>query len=388
MLIDRRLVAQFDFLLMGLALIIPLAGLVVLYSAGYDAGEEGAVSAWLPWLARSPAFSRQLLFITLGIGVMLVGVCLTPSALGRIAYVAYPLCILLLVLVDLFGHVVKGSQRWLSVGGFNLQPAELAKLALILALGKYISRATLRPGGFNLLDLLLPLFMVALPGGLILIQPDLGTSMVIFAVGFSMILFVGVRPRVLIALVLPVMVAAYPAWHKLHPYQKKRILVLVNPEVDPKGSGYHINQSKIAVGSGALFGKGYMRGTQTQLEFLPEHTTDFIFSVLAEEWGFAGCMTVLALYLALIFRLLRIVARSRDLFSTVVSFGIAALVFVHVIINIGMVIGLLPVVGLPLPLFSYGGSAVVACMFALGVVLGLDARRTLFAGRMMERAIG
>jgi rod shape determining protein RodA len=179
-------------------------------------------------------------------------------------------------------------------------------------------------------------------------------------------------------MVLAVVLAAYPAWHSLHAYQQRRVMVLFDPEADPKGSGYHINQSKIAVGSGQVFGKGYFNGTQTQLEFLPEHTTDFIFSVLAEEWGFVGCMTVVLVYFAFLMRMLRVVQRSKDLFQALVAFGVTAWFFFHVFINIGMVVGILPVVGIPLPLFSYGGSALLSGLFGIGIVLGLAMRRLTY----------
>jgi rod shape determining protein RodA len=175
-----------------------------------------------------------------------------------------------------------------------------------------------------------------------------------------------------------VLILAYPAWEMLHDYQQRRILVLLDPESDPRGSGYHITQSKIAVGSGELFGKGYRQGTQTQLEFLPEHTTDFVFSVLAEEWGFVGCVTLLGLFFGLFASMLRIAGRARDMFACLVAFGITAQVFAHVVINIGMVIGLLPVVGIPLPLVSYGGSSMLSIMFGLGIVQGIGMRRLQF----------
>jgi rod shape determining protein RodA len=213
---------------------------------------------------------------------------------------------------------------------------------------------------------------------LIMKQPDLGSALAVGMVGAFMILFAGIRPRIiLISLALATAVAPL-AWGKLHGYQQRRIMTLINPEADPRGSGYHITQSIIAVGSGEFSGKGFMKGTQVQLEFLPEHHTDFIFSVLAEEWGFMGGMILLGLYLFLIYRLLRVCSRSKDLFSSFVVLGIAIFFGVHAFINIGMVIGILPVVGIPLPLFSYGGSAVLTIMFSLGLALGISMRRTAF----------
>jgi rod shape determining protein RodA len=215
---------------------------------------------------------------------------------------------------------------------------------------------------------------------LIMQQPDLGTAISLATVGVAQILFVGIRPKTVALIAAAGLLLSYPSWHMLHDYQQRRILVLLDPETDPQGSGYHITQSKIAVGSGSLFGKGFLQGTQTQLEFLPEHSTDFVFSVLAEEWGFIGCLFLIALFLALLASMLRVVGRSRDLFSSLLAFGITVQFFAHVVINIGMVIGLMPVVGIPLPLVSYGGSSMLSLMFGLGLVQGVSMRRMVFRG--------
>jgi rod shape determining protein RodA len=193
-----------------------------------------------------------------------------------------------------------------------------------------------------------------------------------------MVVFMGIRRKALISMLLSGLAIIVFAWNWLHPYQQRRVKVLFDPEADRLGAGYQIIQSKIAVGSGGFWGKGYLQGTQTQLQFLPEHTTDFVFSVLAEEWGFVGCTVVLLLYLFLMYRLLRVVQRSHSLFAGLVTFGVAAYIFFHAMVNIGMVIGLLPVVGLPLPLFSAGGSSIISVLFLLGVVLGISMRRSVF----------
>lgn len=381
MLIDRRTIAQFDWGLLGAVLVICCVGLVNLYSAGYDPETTYRLFPWLPIDMHSHAFGRQLFFLGLGLVVMTVTLSVPSQALHRYAYVFYGVCLVLLVAVLLFGVVVNGSRRWLSLGGFNLQPAEPMKLGLILALGRYLARNPPTLGGYSLRQLLVPGVMVAVPMALIIDQPDLGSALSVGIVGGAMILFMGVRPRILVCAVLVMLAVAYPAWHALHPYQQKRILTLFNPDADPRGSGYHIIQSKIAVGSGGLVGKGYLQGTQTQLEFLPEHTTDFIFSVVAEEWGFFGCVFVLLLYVYLIHRLLRVVARSKDLYGGVITVGVTAVLFFHTIINVGMVIGLLPVVGIPLPLLSHGGSSIVSAMVGLGIALGVSMRRYLFSPR-------
>lgn len=381
MLIDRRTIAQFDWGLLAAAMVICLVGLVNLYSAGYDTDTTYRLFPWLPIEMHSHAFGRQLFFLALGLIVMVITLAVPSQSLQRYAYVFYGVCIVLLVAVLVVGVEVNGSRRWLSLSGFNLQPAEPMKLGLILALGRYLARNPPPLGGYSLRQLMVPALIVALPMGLIVDQPDLGSALSVGIVGGAMILFMGVRPRILLCGLLLILALAYPAWHGLRPYQQQRVLTLLNPDADPRGSGYHIIQSKIAVGSGGLSGKGYLQGTQTQLEFLPEHTTDFIFSVIAEEWGFFGASFVLLLYIYLMYRLLRVVARSKDLYGGIITVGVTAVLFFHTIINIGMVIGLLPVVGLPLPLLSHGGSAMISAMVGLGIALGVSMRRYLFSPR-------
>jgi len=376
--IDRRLLRHFDWGLLLAALAVPAFGLIVLFSAGFnpDASTEGGI---LSLVDQSKPFTRQLLFFCVGLVVMVVAAGIPTQTLQRYSYVLYGIGVLLLIAVALGGTVVNGSRRWLPLpAGFNLQPAELMKLGIILCISKHISRYPPRNGPYTLKQLFLPSILILIPMALIMRQPDLGSALAVGMVGAIMILFAGIRLRIiLISLALATAVAPL-AWGKLHGYQQRRIMTLINPEADPRGSGYHITQSIIAVGSGEFSGKGFMKGTQVQLEFLPEHHTDFIFSVLAEEWGFMGGMILLGLYLFLIYRLLRVCSRSKDLFSSFVVLGIAIFFGVHAFINIGMVIGILPVVGIPLPLFSYGGSAVLTIMFSLGLALGISMRRTAF----------
>jgi rod shape determining protein RodA len=378
--IDRRMLAHFDWTLLGLTYLIPLLGLVVLYSAGWDADTNDILFHWLPGNIQSIPFEKQFFFLLLASAAMFLAICVPSSWLSRSAYPLYAFFFLLLVLVLIpgIGVVTNGSRRWIPFGFFNLQPSEFIKTGLILCMARYLSRNPPKPGGYRFTQLVVPFILFGLPMVLIARQPDLGSALSLGAIGFSMVLFMGIHLRSLIIMVLAVVLAAYPAWHSLHAYQQRRVMVLFDPEADPKGSGYHINQSKIAVGSGQVFGKGYFNGTQTQLEFLPEHTTDFIFSVLAEEWGFVGCMTVVLVYFAFLMRMLRVVQRSKDLFQALVAFGVTAWFFFHVFINIGMVVGILPVVGIPLPLFSYGGSALLSGLFGIGIVLGLAMRRLTY----------
>ncbi len=381
LLIDRRAIAHFDWGLLVAIVLIPCVGLVVLYSAGFDPDSSGVRISWLSVTIHSVAFVRQAVFLSIGLGVMLMALLLPPVFFQRIAYPLYALCVVLLVAVLLFGNVSNGARRWIALGFFNLQPAEPMKLGLILALSHFLSRFPAPPGGYRLRQLIFPLLFVLVPMALIAKQPDLGSALALGAIGVAMILFVGVNVRTLLVLVAAAALALPSGWHFLHDYQKRRVLVLLDPESDPLGSGYHIIQSKIAVGSGEMFGKGFLHGTQSQLEFLPEHTTDFVFSVLSEEWGFLGSISVLTLYAFLLYRLLRVVARSREISHTIMVFGIVAMLFFHTLINVGMVVGVFPVVGIPLPLFSYGGSSVLSTLGALGLVLGVSMRRFMFMGR-------
>lgn len=377
--IDRRVVAHIDWTLLGLTLLIPAFGLTVLYSAGFDPDNTTRAFSWLPAGVPSMACMKQAVFCGVGLIVMLLGMSVSTGTIARVSPFVYLVSVLLLVLVLEFGVVVKGSRRWLDFGALNLQPAELMKLGVVLGLAKYCSKYPPRSSrGYTLPELIIPALLILVPMVLIMRQPDLGSALSVGICGFGIILFLGVRLRTVVSLLASIAALAYPAWHMLHDYQQRRILVLLDPEADPQGSGYHIIQSKIAVGSGSAFGKGFLQGTQTQLEFLPEHTTDFVFSVLAEEWGFVGSLMVILLFFGLIAEMLRIALRSRDLFGCLLTIGFTTQVFANVTINIGMVIGLMPVVGIPLPLFSYGGSALLSLFLALGLVQGVSMRRTAF----------
>lgn len=378
MLIDRRHIAHFDYILLALSLLLPALGLVLLYSAGYDPDGKVIEFSWLPIRIESFAFAKQVIFILLGIFIAAVVVAIPSQFFFKYSYVFYAFCFIALVIVDVLGFVAKGSQRWIDFGFISFQPSEPTKLAVILALARYLSKNFPKAGGFSFKEALIPVMIFTVPAVLIMGQPDLGTALMVMGIGAGMTLFCGVKPKVILTMLLLGVLSIYPAWMSLHDYQKRRVLVLINPDADPRGSGYHIIQSKIAVGSGALYGKGYLQGTQAQLEFLPEHTTDFIFSVLAEEWGFLGCIFLLFVYLCFLARILWLVGASKDLFPSLVILGVALYFFMQSVINIGMVIGLLPVVGLPLPLISYGGSSMLSGMISLGIVLGMNMRRLTY----------
>jgi rod shape determining protein RodA len=377
--VDRRLLSHIDWMLLACTLLIVGVGLLVLYSAGFDPDAAASPLGWLNLEFKSAACLKQALYLMVGLIVMLVGMLIPTQWFYRYSVAAYAVGVLLLVMVAGFGVVVNGSRRWLDLGAFKLQPAEFMKLGLIVVMARVLSKSPPRDSvSYGWKELLIPAAWIVGPMALIMQQPDLGTALSLCIVGLGQIFFVGIRPKVIVGAILVFCVFAYPAWNSLHQYQQRRIMVLLNPESDPQGSGYHITQSKIAVGSGELFGKGFQKGTQTQLEFLPEHTTDFVFSVLAEEWGFVGCTFLIGLYFCLISLMLRVAHRSRDLFSCLLVIGITTQIFAHLVINIGMVIGLMPVVGIPLPLVSYGGSALLSLLFGLGIVQGVSMRRTIF----------
>jgi rod shape determining protein RodA len=371
---------RIDWTLLAAITLIPCLGLTVLYSAGFDPDAQGTPLRLWPYPIKSPAFVKQLIFVLSGLCVMMVMALIPPSFYYRISYLVYFSGLALLVAVALFGTIVNGSRRWLTIGGINIQPAEFMKIGVALAMSRFISRYPPPPGGYRLKSMIAPVTIFLLPMAFIMKQPDLGTSLAVGAVGGMMMLVAGIRFRTLVLLAVLGMAGVIPMWFKLHDYQKNRIISLFHPDHDPKGTGYHIIQSKIAVGSGELFGKGYLKGTQTQLEFLPEHTTDFIFSVLAEEWGFVGCMFVISSYFVFLYILLRVAARARELYSSFIVVGVTSLIFFHSFINIGMVVGILPVVGIPLPLFSYGGSSVISTMVGIGLVMSVSLRRGMGYG--------
>jgi len=378
--IERRLLQHFDWLLLLIALLIPIFGLIALYSAGYNPDTEIPVFHSDYLVLQSQIFIRQFVFFISGIFVLGVGASISTRTWQRYGYWIFGVVLVMLIVVLVYGNISQGSKRWLSLGGYNLQPSEFMKIALVLCMAKFLSRNPPRDSTYGFTEMFIPLVIILTPMAFVMMQPDLGTALAIGSIGIAMLLFVGVKTKVLAFFSVSGLLAAAAAWFWiLLPYQKRRILTLFNPEEDPQGSGWHIIQSKIAVGSGELFGKGFLQGSQSQLEFLPERTTDFIFSVLAEEWGFVGCMIVLATYGLLLARMLRMTLKIRDIFSVLVIFGVGFMIFFHVVVNVGMVIGYFPVVGLPLPMFSYGGSAMFTNLFSIGIVLGLIMRRSVFS---------
>ena len=330
-------------------------------------------------------FYDQAVLAFLGLGVMFVISKIDYRRFYDMAYPFYILNFFLLVLVLVSGKDALGARRWLNVGGITFQPSELAKLGLIFALARYFSnrRPTL---SFNLLtksyavvrNFIVPLVMTLMMMALIFRQPDLGTSLLLFGIFLAMVFASGIEYSVFIGFLVFCMACVPFGWQFLKAYQKDRLLVFLNPNIDPLGAGYTIIQSKIAIGSGKLFGKGWLSGTQNQLNFLPERHTDFIFSVVGEEWGLFGALLFVFLYFMLIHTCLLIAQQVKDKFGTYVAVGIVAILALQVIINIGMVMGLFPIVGLTLPLASYGRSSFLLFILMLGFLLNLSKKRTIF----------
>jgi rod shape determining protein RodA len=365
--IDRRLISHFDWTLFLLTLAFVIIGVVTIYSANYDITEKHAGA--LP--------SRQLLWFGIGMVAMVAALAFDYHSIGKLAYPFYSAMLLLLILVLFVGHSGGGSQRWINLGFFRLQPSEPAKLAIVLVMVKYFQ--DYEPArGYYLRDLCVPFLLVVPLFLLTLVQPDLGTAIILGLVFISMIIMGGLRMRSFLYLVGAGLAFLPVAWQFLKPYQHQRIWTFLDPDRDPLGAGYHVIQSQIAVGSGRLVGRGYLNGTQNRLDFLPAQHTDFIFAVFSEEWGFVGCFVLLILYLALIAYALRLVERSKDRFGGLLVFGMLAIFFWHLVINVAMVTGVMPVVGVPLPLVSYGGSSLVSMMFAMGVMINVSMRRYTF----------
>ncbi|HVH83633.1 MAG TPA: rod shape-determining protein RodA [Steroidobacteraceae bacterium] len=345
-------------LVVGLGLIAGF-GLIVLYSAS---GQS------------TPTVVRTVMRIVLGTAAMLLLARVNPNFLRRSTPWLYAAGVFLLLIVAAFGHTGLGAQRWLNLGFFRFQPSELMKLAVPMTCAWYLYERPLPPG---MLSLLVLAALIFLPVGLVAIEPDLGTAALIAVAGALVIVLAGLRVRVMVALLAVAAACAWFGWSFMHDYQRKRVLTFLNPQTDPLGAGYHIIQSQIAIGSGGVFGKGWMNGSQAQLEFLPERSTDFIFAVVGEEFGLLGLLLLLLLYLFVVARSIFLATQTQDTFARLLAGSIALTFFVYVVINAGMVTGLLPVVGVPLPLVSYGGSSVVTLLAGFGILMALYSRRKL-----------
>ncbi len=371
-MLERRLLSNLPWGLVALIMAIALIGLSAVYSATYTPA------------GPSSLFTKQVIWVVLGIIVMFAALVPDYHTVGRYAYVLYALSIVLLLLVLVVGRSGMGAQRWLPLGPFAFQPSELAKLAVTLALARYFAEDP-QQGGYGLKDLAIPAGMVLVPLLLVIKQPDLGTALMLLFTSTLIVILAGIRLRsvmivVLIGATLASTVFLVPPvrhkiWRSLKPYQQKRIKAFLDPESDPLGSGYHALQAKIAVGSGQTTGKGFRKGTQSQMAFLPERHTDFIFAVIAEERGFVGSSILIMLYLILLLVGVEAAKSAKDKMGALMAGGIVSMLSLYVFINIGMATGLLPVVGVPLPLVSYGGTSIITTFLAIGLLLNIRSRR-------------
>lgn len=344
-------------------------GFAMLYSAA-----GGSMNPWA---------ERQMMRFGVGVLIMIVVATIDVRIWLRYAYVLYFIALVLLVGVEVGGYVGMGAQRWISLGVINIQPSELMKIFMVLALARYFHGIAVEDIG-RITRLIIPIIMVAVPTALILRQPDLGTAIMLAMTAGAVMFLAGVRLWKFAAIGVAAMAAAPIAWQFLHTYQKKRVLTFLNPETDPLGAGYHIIQSKIALGSGGLAGKGFMQGPQSHLHFLPEMQTDFIFTMLAEEFGLIGALGLITLYVLIIAYGIIIAVRARNQFGRLVAGGITTTFFLYVFINIAMVTGLIPVVGVPLPLVSYGGTVMMTLLIGFGLVIGVGVHKEVQVGRRGE----
>lgn len=369
---SRRWFDNLPWEMVALVFAIALIGLAAVYSATYT--------------SRGPSslFTKQIIWVSAGILIMFLALLPDYHTVGRYAYVLYAISLVFLLLVMIIGRTGMGAQRWLAIGPFAFQPSELTKLSLVLALARYFAEDP-KQGSYELKDLVIPGVLVLVPLMLVLKQPDLGTAIMLFGTSSLIIMLAGIRLRTVIvvlftgltiaSLVFAVPPVRHKIWGSLKPYQQNRIRSFVDPGSDPLGSGYHANQSKIAVGSGQITGKGYRNGTQSQMAFLPERHTDFIFAVIAEETGLLGSSTLLFLYLLLLLIGVDTAKNAKDRLGMLTAGGIVSMLSLYLFINVGMAVGIVPVVGVPLLLVSYGGTSIITTFLALGILLNIQARR-------------
>ena len=359
-------IAELNWLIVAVVVAIACTGFALLYSV--------AGGSFEPWA------KNQMIRFGIGLACMLVIALVDLRVWMFLAYPLYFLSLLLLLAVDIMGHTGMGAQRWLDIGFMNIQPSEFMKIALVMALARYFHCLS-NEDQASYKSLMIPVFLIIMPAFFVLRQPDLGTTLLIAFGGIAILFAAGVRMWIFVAGLIAMIPAAIGAWNFLKPYQKERVLTFLDPERDPLGAGYHIIQSKIAFGSGGVYGKGFVQGTQSQLNFLPEKQTDFIFTVLSEEFGLMGGLALLFLYLTLLAYAILVSMSVRSQFGRLLALGMAVTFFLYVFINIAMVMGMLPVVGVPLPLVSYGGSAMLTLLIGLGFVLCVAIHRDTMISR-------
>lgn len=366
---ERTLLKKIDFNFIFVILALNIIGLINLYSATHGPNARDV----------EPLFMNQIIWLLVGWSIFFIVTLVDYAIVSKVAIAIYILNLGAIIFTTFYGKVALGAQRWIDLGFFRYQPSETMKLALIILLGKVLINRSSTGHGMGFRELFAPLILLGIPFVFIVEQPDLGTAMMIGAIGATMLIFVKIRKAILISFMILGLIGAVAAWNwVLRDYQKNRVLTFISPTNDPRGTGYNSIQSKIAVGSGKFFGKGFRKGTQSQLEFLPERHTDFIYSVLSEEHGFVGSVTTMGLFCMLFLIIIRIAMSARDKFGALLCVGVLGYVFWHMFVNLGMVIGLLPIVGVPLPLLSYGGSSMLTTMAGLGLISSVAFRRYLF----------
>lgn len=346
--------------------ILAAVGITMLYSA--------ANGSWQPWALN------QLMRFGLGLGVMLFLAMVDIRIFMRYAYIFYFFVLILLIIVEVTGHIGMGAQRWINLGFIKLQPSELMKIALVLALARYFHSSSLQSIE-SVRGIIVPALMVLFPAFLVMTQPDLGTALMLIFTAGAIFFAVGVQLWKFGVVILGGIICMPIAWHFLRDYQQNRVLTFLNPERDPLGAGYHIIQSKIALGSGGMFGKGFLKGTQSHLNFLPEKHTDFIFTMLSEEFGLIGAVFVVIVNFLIIAYSYSFALKSSSYFGKLVAIGLATNFFLYVFINMAMVLGLIPVVGIPLPLISYGGTVILSVMAGFGIILSVYINRNMNIGK-------
>lgn len=349
-----------DWPLLGLLLLLVSFGLIILYSASNES---------------MAMLSRQIFRLGLAFGILLILSVIPPHKYKIWTPSLYCAGLLLLIAVMLIGKIGKGAQRWLDIGIFRFQPSEIMKLAVPMMTAWYFDR---KPQKMNGRDLLKACMIIFIPTLLIAKQPDLGTAILVMVAGLSVVFLAGISTQIMLILSAAMALCGPLIWHFMHDYQKQRIYTLLDPESDPLGAGYHIIQSKIAIGSGGLFGKGWLIGSQSHLNFLPEHATDFIFAVCGEELGLVGCLVVIILMLAVALRGLHIAKNAQTPYNRLLAASLTMAFFFSAFVNMGMVMGILPVVGIPLPLISYGGTALVTFLASFGILMSISTHRILF----------
>lgn len=366
---ERTIFKKIDWNLILAILALNVIGLVNLYSATHGPNSKEMESL----------FASQIIWLSIGWTWFFILTFIDYAIVSKIAYLIYFLNLGAIVYTSFFGKVALGAQRWIDFGFFRYQPSETMKLAMIMLLAKVLASKSISSTGMGLRDLLFPLILILIPFGFVVEQPDFGTAMMLMAISGTILLFAKIKKSILIFAVVVIAIAAPIGWkYVLRDYQKNRVYTFLDPTNDPQGKGYNSIQSKIAVGSGKFWGKGFRKGTQSQLEFLPERHTDFIYSVLSEEHGFVGSITTISLFTILFLLGIRVAIGAKDKFGALLTVGVLCYIFWHMFVNIGMVIGLLPIVGIPLPLLSYGGSSMLTTMSGLGIISSVAYRRHLF----------